>query len=269
VKALAAKPRSPSLAAFIKSFHYQETNFPPTLERIIPNGQAHLMVNLEEDEHRTYDLARALRIERRAGAVLVGPHAKSVVIDTGEQRWIAAVEFRGGGARHFFSAPLSETCNRVIELEDVWGYDGRSLRERLLDAPTPASKFRVLEEVLLKHLAVRFDPAIEYAVGALRAGVPVWQVTSRLGLLPRTFTRRFSSCVGITPKRFARVHRLQRVLRSVRRSARPEWCAMAAEHGYSDQAHLIHDFKDLADLTPSGYKPRSAQRNNHVPILAR
>src|SRR5438034_11830771 len=42
---------------------------------------------------------------------------------------------------------------------------------------------------------------------------------------------------GITPKRFARVHRLQRVLRAVRRSSEPDWCALAAEHGYTDQAH--------------------------------
>ncbi|HXW55489.1 MAG TPA: DUF6597 domain-containing transcriptional factor [Candidatus Cybelea sp.] len=268
MKVLAARPRSPSLAAFVKSFHYQETNFPFALERIIPNGQAHLMVNLGEDEFRTYGAARTLAIERHSGAVLAGPHAKSVVIDTGEQRWLVAVEFHSGGAGHFFPLPMSEVSNQVIELLDLWGHDGRSLRERLLDASTPALKFLVFEQVLREHLAPRFDRAIGCAIGALRAGVPVRQIALRLGLLPRTFTRRFSSCVGITPKRFARVQRLQGVLRSVRRSARLEWCALAAEHGYSDQAHLIHDFQDLADITPTGYKPHSPERNNHVPILA-
>jgi len=50
----------------------------------------------------------------------------------------------------------------------------------------------------------------------------------------------------------------------VRRSSEPDWCALAAEHGYTDQAHLIHDFRDLAGITPLGYKPQSPQRNNHV-----
>ena len=207
-------------------------------------------------------------MHRLSGAVLAGPHAKSVVIDTREQRWLAVVEFRSGGAKHFFSTPMPEVCNQIVQLEDVWGSDGDLLRERLLDAPTPPSKFRVFEEVLLEHLAPRFDPAIQYAIAALRAGNPVAQVASRPGLLPRTFTRRFSALVGITPKRFARVHRLQRVLRAVRRAARPDWCALAAEHGYTDQAHLIHDFQDLADITPSCYKPHSSQRNNHVPIAS-
>jgi AraC-like DNA-binding protein len=269
MKCLAAKPRSPVLAAFVKSFHYHDTNFPFSLERILPNGQAHLMVNLGEDEFRTYDALRTERMDRNSGAVLAGPHARSTVIDTLEQRWLAAIEFRSGGAGCFFSMPMTEVCNQVVQLESVWGHHGRSLRERLLEARTPDLMFRVFEEVLLAHLTLKFDPAIQYAVAALHAGVTVSKVASRLGLLPRTLARRFSTQVGITPKRFARVHRMQRVLRAVRRCSEPDWCALAAEHGYTDQAHLIHDFQDLANITPSGYKPQSAQRNNHVPIALR
>src|SRR5215472_3174798 len=147
MQSIAVKPRSPALAAFVKSFHYHEGDLPFTLERIMPNGQAHLMVNLAEDEFKTYDPVRTERVERHSGAVLSGPHAQPMVIDTREQRWLAAVEFRGGGAGRFLSVPMSEVCNQVVPLENLWGHDGRSLRERLLEAPTPASKFRVLEEV--------------------------------------------------------------------------------------------------------------------------
>lgn len=234
----------------------------------MPNGRAHLMVNLAEDEFRTYGRARAGQMSKNSGAVVAGPHAKSVVIDTRGQRWLAAVEFRHGGASGFFSMPMTEVSNQVVRLQDVWRGDGTSLRERLLDARTPALKLRVFEEVLLDHLRLEFDPAIQYAIAALRTGVRVSQVSLSLGLSPRTLERRFSSQTGITPKCFSRVHRLQRVLSAVRRTAKPDWCALAAEHGYTDQAHLIHDFRDLADITPSEYKPHSQQRNNHVPIVA-
>lgn len=266
MKSLVAKPRLPALAAFIKSFHYHETNFPFALERIIPNGQAHLMVSLAEDEFRVYDAARTERMNRHCGAVLAGPHARSTVIDTRAQRWLVAVEFRTGSAAPFFPWSMTEVCNQVVPLEDVWCQQGRSLRERLLDAPTPAAKFGVLEGMLLEHFRPEASPAIRYATQALKAGMRVSQVASRLGFLPRTFVRRFSERVGITPKRFARVQRLQRVLRAARRSSSPDWCRLAAENGYTDQAHLIHDFRDLADITPSSYKPHSPQRNNHIPI---
>src|SRR6266576_2050426 len=141
----------------------------------MPNGQAHLMVNLAEDEFRIYDAARPERMDRHSGAVLAGPHARPTVIDTREQHWLAAVEFRSGGAGRFFSMPMTEVCNRIVQLENLWGRDGESLRDRLLDAPTLEAKFRVFEEVLLEHLAAEFDPAIRYAIAALKAGAPVFQ----------------------------------------------------------------------------------------------
>lgn len=269
VKSLAVKPRSSTLATFIKAFHYHETDLPFALERIMPNGQTHLMVNLAEDEFRTYTGSCLEQTHRHSGAVLAGPHAKSVVLDTRQQRWLVAVEFYSGAARHFFSVPMSAVCNEVVPLDDLWGSDGKSLREKLMLAPTPALKFRVFEEVLNQHLVPKVDPAIPFAIAALRAGMPIAQLVSRLGLLPRTFVRRFSAQVGINPKRFARVERLQRVLRAIRLSPHPDWSVLAAEHGYTDQAHLIHDFRDLADITPSGYAPHSPRRNNHVPLAAR
>jgi AraC-like DNA-binding protein len=266
VKSLRAKPRSPLLASFIKSFHYHESDLPFMLERIVPNGRAHLMVNLAEDEFRTYNPMPTGQMHRHSGAVLAGPHARSVVIDTRELCWLAAVEFRSGGAAHFFPMPMNETCNQIVQLDHVWGCNGKLLRERLLEAPTPAMKFQILEELLLEQCVPRFDRAIEYAVTALQGGMPLAHVTAQLGLLPRTLARRFSSQIGITPKRFARVQRLQRVLRAVRRSSAPDWCALATAHGYTDQAHMVHEFRELADITPSGYKPHSAQRNNHIPV---
>jgi AraC-like DNA-binding protein len=236
------------------------------LERIVPNGQAHLMVNLAEDQFRTYDAAHTERMNRHTGAVLAGPHARSTVLDTREQRRLVAVEFRSGGAARFFPMPMTEVCNQIVQIDDMWARSGKLLRERLLEASTPDLKFCVLEEMLIQHCAPKFDPAIQYAVTALRNGVPLPQLTAKLGLLPRTLVRRFSSQVGITPKRFARVQRLQRVLRAVRRSSNPDWGVLAFEHGYADQSHMVHDFRELADITPLGYKPHSLQRNNHIPL---
>jgi hypothetical protein len=38
-------------------------------------------------------------------------------------------------------------------------------------------------------------------------------------------------------------------------SSGPEQTSLvAAEHGYTDQAHLIHDFRDLTGSTPTSYR---------------
>jgi AraC-like DNA-binding protein len=256
-----------ALAPYISSFHYIGGSPPAAggLECILPGARVHLMVNLYEDEFRTY---QGLDVHRTRGAVLGGPHAASTVIDTREQCGLLTVDFKLAGAARFFAAPLSEAQDHLVELDQLWGRDGAVLREQLLEAPTAEAKFQVLESVLLRHLVDAHDPdpAIPFAAHALGRGVPVSEVTERVGLLPKTFARRFSSQVGLTPKRYSRVRRLQRLVSSIRIPAEADWSELAAEHGYADQAHLVHDFRDLTGMTPAAYRPRSYEERNHVPV---
>jgi AraC-like DNA-binding protein len=263
-----ARPHSAALATFVTSFHYQEGEIPAAFERMLPTGQIHLLVNLYEDEFRTYSGPDCADVRRTHGAALAGPRSRSAVIDTREQRCLVRVNFRLGGAAAFFPLPLSETRDQFVELDQLWGRDGAVLRERLLEARTLKTKLQVLETVLLEHLArsQRPDPAIPLAACALERGVSISQVASRLGLLPKTFVRRFRQHVGLAPKRFSRVRRLQRVLRSMGAGKSVDWAALAVDYDYSDQAHLIHDFRALTGITPSAYRPSPTGERNHVPL---
>jgi len=265
---VALRPRSPALSPFVASLHYHEGAIPDAMERILPGGRVHLMVNLYEDEFRTYRGPDSATIHRTHGAALGGPASEATVIDTREQRCLVTADFKLGGASAFFRAPVSEAHNQLVELDQLWGRDGRVLRERLLDARSPEAMLRILETVLLEHLVNQQDPdpAIPFAASALERGLPVSEVTSRLGLLPKTFVRRFRKQVGLSPKRFARVRRLQRVLGSINDAGPNDWCDIAARHGYADQAHFIHDFRDLTGLPPAAYHPRSTAEHNHVPV---
>jgi AraC-like DNA-binding protein len=264
---IAARPRSRALAPFIASFHYHASEFAPTIERILPNGQAHLMVNLDEDEFRTYGGAECGAVHRFHGAVLVGPHGRATAIDTREQRRLIAVEFKLGGAAAFLRMPLSEICDQAAELDHFWGTDGGLLRERLCEARTPADKFCLLEAALLQRLTGPADCAITAAMHLLDRGASLTEARCYIGLLPKTFVRRFREQVGLTPKRFARVRRLQRIMGGLLGAAEVDWPMLALEHGYTDQAHFIHDFRDLTGITPTAYRPSSPQRRNHVPLL--
>lgn len=260
-------PHSPALGAFVNSLHYQEGEIPSAFERMLPTGHIHLLVNLYEDEFRTYNVPDCLAGQTH-GAVLAGPRSRSTVIDTREQRCLVRVDFKVAGASAFFRLPLGEIGDQFIELDQVWGRDGAVLRERLLEARTPNAKLQTLEAVLLEQLASsqQPDPAMCAGACALEAGVSVAQVTSRLGLLPKTFVRRFRRHMGLAPKQFSRVRRLQRVLQSIGAPGSVDWAALAIDHGYTDQAHLIHDFRALTGVTPSAYRPSPAGERNHVPI---
>jgi hypothetical protein len=120
-------PRSPRLAPFVASLGYYESALPPGRDRVLPNGTMGLMINLEQDEFRTYHGPRAAIVRRSAGAVLSGPDPRAIVIDTLEQRRGLSVSFTIGGAAPFFALPFGETTGELVGLGELWGRDGAVL----------------------------------------------------------------------------------------------------------------------------------------------
>ena len=69
---------------------------------------------------------------------------------------------------------------------------------------------------------------------------------------------------GLTPKRFGRVQRLQRLVRGLDGQIRVDWAATAARYGYCDQAHLTGEFRELVGVTPAGYLRSRVNGPNHL-----
>lgn len=260
----------PALAPFVASLWHHEVDAPwsHTRERVLPSGTMQLLINLHEDELRSWHGDDALVLRRTHGAALGGPGTRSVVIDTAEQQRIVGVSFKPGGAHPFFAAPADELREQDVELDLLWGRDGAVLRERLLEQPTPAARLRLLAAILVARVLrpLTPDPAIFHAIASLERGDPVAAIGERLGLSPRRLIDRFSAQVGLTPKRFARVRRFQRVVQILARGDAPPWAELALACGYYDQAHFIHDFKEFSGLHPTAYAARDPRAANHVAL---
>jgi len=258
----------PALEPFIESIWYYESALPLARERILPTGTMQLLVNLDQDELRSYHGDGYGEVAAIGGAGLCGVHAGHFAIDTAEQRAIMGVVFKPGGAYPFFAPPADATRDQHVALDDLWGRDGAVLRERLLEARGPAAKLRTLEAALLSRRvrSLERDPAVAFAIEALERDVTVAAVTERLGMTARTFIRRFASQVGLTPKRYARVRRFQRVLAAIERGRAVDWAQVALACGYFDQAHLIHDFRAFAGVSPTAYRPRFEGERNHMAL---
>jgi AraC-like DNA-binding protein len=264
------RPPCPALRPFVRSLGCVGGILPPGRERILPTATVSLMVNLHEDEFRTYDAPEAPAAERTAGAVLAGPRSRHVVIDAEEQRSLVEVTFELGGALPLFGVPMSAVRDQLVELEALWGRDGRLLRERLLEVATAQQRLSLVEAVLCARLAgqPKPNPLLAGAAAAFERGLPVAAVADEVGMLQRRFTRHFTESVGLTPKRYSRVRRLQRVLGAVQAGVADSWAEVAATHGFADQAHLVNDFRELTGVTPTAYRSRSAAERNHVPTAA-
>jgi len=258
---------APGLVPFVSSIGHGESDFGHGRELSLPSGTINLYINLDRDQIRIYPVDGGPP-EVRSGIAVRGPNSRPVYVDPADQRRVMWVSFRVGGASPFVPADAADLRDRIVDLADLWGRDGELLRERLLAASTVERRLDELAAALLarpRRPLDRRDDAVVAAAVALHRGASVGDAADRLGWTPRRLGRAFTAHVGLAPKRFARVRRFQRLVRAVATSAGPDWARLAVETGYHDQAHLIHDFRDLSGLTPGAYRPRSPGEHNHVP----
>ncbi|MGA5356511.1 helix-turn-helix domain-containing protein [Streptomyces purpurascens] len=267
---LTVRPSAAGLGSSIGALGYVEGRFAHGAELALPTGGAQLLVNLDGDLFSSSPLRGADR--RTRGAAVQGPYTEPALIDPAQQRAVVWVAFRPAGAYPFLTAPVSAVRDELAGLDELWGTDGAVLRERLLEAMAaggPEAVLRELETALLGRAErpLEPDPAVRLAAVLLDRGTPVGEVADRLGWTSRRLARRCAEQLGLPPKRYARVRRFQRLLRRVNSGAgAPDWAVLAAGCGYHDQAHLIHEFRALAGITPTAYAPRSPLERNHVPL---
>jgi AraC-like DNA-binding protein len=244
-------------------------------ERIIPNGTLELVINLQEDEIRVYDAEGGDVCRRHSGAVISGVFSTRFVIDTRQHASVLGVHFRPGGAAPFLKGlPAHALGDAHVDLGTLWGREGHQLRERACEAASVDDRFRVLERALLARLSP--DPQlgrlVDATIAALDApGCSVQGLARRFGLSHRHLIEVFGAQVGITPKLFQRIRRFQAVAALARSSSSPDWARLALLAGYSDQSHMIRDFRAFSGLTPSGYARgwSPAVKQDHLAISGR
>ena len=173
---------------------------------------------------------------------------------------VVGIRFRPGAAGRFLGAAPSELTDRLIPLEDIWGARGRRLAEALRDTRSAAACAALLEGEM--RPAPRDAGALERAIAALVeacGAADIDWLADQANLSPRQFRRRCHEATGLTPKQLARVLRFRRAVSLVDFGAARGWAHLAAECGYYDQSHLIHDFREFSGSTPADYHVRFFQ----------
>ncbi len=69
----------------------------------------------------------------------------------------------------------------------------------------------------------------------------------------RQWERRFVAACGLSPKTFARIVRLQRVVWLHQSGQWQRWADLAIESGFYDQAHLAKDFRACSGQSPDAF----------------
>ncbi|MEW1584567.1 AraC family transcriptional regulator [Micromonospora vinacea] len=176
---------------------------------------------------------------------------------------VCGVQFRPGGFHPFWRRPVSELTGRRVPLPagrltrpDVPVCPGRSPGPPA-PAPSDDERCRALD-ALLTAWQPQPDPMAAEAIRlaeAIRTDRTVLRVddfAARHDVPVRRLQRLFLEYVGVAPKWVIRRYRLQEAVEQA--AGGPlSWADLAADLGYSDQAHLVRDFTAVAGVSPAAY----------------
>jgi AraC-like DNA-binding protein len=86
----------------------------------------------------------------------------------------------------------------------------------------------------------------------------LFHLAARLDLSERHLERSFQATFGMSPKRFARIARIERVWSA--RGRRASWADIAYATGFTDQAHMVNDFTKIVGVPPAQLEDRRGER---------
>ncbi|HSR67801.1 MAG TPA: helix-turn-helix domain-containing protein [Acidobacteriota bacterium] len=242
-------------------------------EKLLPDGAIELIIDMEDTPKRLFASETSTQAQEFRGAWISGEHKEYIIIEASPHSSMAGVRFRPGGAWPFFSFPMSELTNQVVQLDLIWGGDIALLREKLLETPSVGGKFRVMEEFLLgrarEHLLQ--DRTIAFALEQITTRpqfLVIGDLIEQVGYSHRHFLKRFKNCVGVTPKFLTRVFKFQHVIGSLEGLSGSDvnWAELCCDWGYYDQAHFINEFRSLSGLRPTDYLKQWWEYPNFLPL---
>lgn len=245
----------PELAPFVASLWHGDGATSYTRDRILPQGCAHLFVNLGPPQ---YLLRREGGAEVRlpfCDIWLSGPQLSPLDTEAPEGTSVLGVAFTPHGAYRVLGLTQRELAGKVVELSALLGDRVLALRQRLLAAKPVHKRLGLLEQWLLASLRAQRPghSVVPYLIGRISDSggqLGVREMTRDTGFSRMHLGRLLSREVGLTAKALSRIYRFHAALVQHRADRAASWGDIALHCGYYDQSHLIRDFRVFAGRTP-------------------
>ena len=172
---------------------------------------------------------------------------------------VLGAAFHAGGFRPLLKASVSGIAGTVQPGLDVLGHDDRAAAERILGSTETAEMVRCLESYLLAAAPEPDSTGRQVTALVGEAGkrtdiVRAEQLAKCGGLSLRSLQRLFADYVGVGPKWVIQRSRILDALATAHSGVLTDWSALAAELGFSDQAHLTRMFTQVVGTPPAMYK---------------
>ena len=244
---------------FIESFDYFELNEKNHQEifQMHPDGTIELIFHLDETPlyHQT-TYTKGWQI--RPYAFIGGLHRSNYQIKSENNSKVISVKFTPGMGKYFIPCKLDQFTDNVIPITDIWPHAGKKMIDKILLAKTLDQKIKIISNFLFDQKNMTKCSPIDHAVQMVvqNNGIITLEKLAKAACLSTSqFRKRFKEEVGISPKYFVRIIRINAILKILKKQNTPyKLVDIAYQFKYFDQAHFIRDFKLVTGCTPKTFK---------------
>lgn len=246
---------APALRAFVHCLWTLEghaSELQGQVQPVVPDGRTGIILHFGDAFERLHAEGT---VECQPPLLFAGQLTSTLRLRATGRIAILGTRLHPHGAAALTAAPQRHFTGLTIGVNDISTGLDRLLSEIRESTDVPGEAL----ELIQNRLAVtadrsRLDPRIVNAVDVIRRArgcASIERLAGDAGMTRRHLERQFLDLVGVSPKRFARIVRLQHALQMLEQSDVGAKGAMtAAACGYADQAHFIRECQDVCGHAP-------------------
>ncbi len=184
--------------------------------------------------------------------ILLGQHTHPLMLDLNENYRVLALHLKPYALKQLLNIDASDLTNKYTDIK------GFVLLENLYELVKNNMEDEKQLINVLEHFweSVPLYP-VSYEVTAflnhLRVNEPssINKLVKKIGVSERSLERKCKTEIGLSPKKYIQIRRVFEVFETL--DEHTDWQQLVVDYNYSDQAHLINEFKKYAKIAPGLY----------------
>lgn len=181
------------------------------------------------------------------------------------------IVFQPNGIHQLLGIPANEFQDSIIDIDDVFGQKGLDLQERLSEEINNQAKIEFLNHFFSNLMVEKsqseqliIKSSLDFII-ANKGYFSLKQLVDYTGYTERHIERKFKECIGLNPKKFGNVIRLHHFLKLLKnKSDDTNLTTICYDAGFSDQSHLIKEFRKHTGISPREYLFNTGKLTNNL-----
>lgn len=257
---MAAPHSAPGVASMVG---YRGLDVPDTVHLGLPSATSTFVLSLDEGVEAA-QTPEGLAKARPNPVILGGLHVKAGHVRQRPGQAGVQIAVHPLTSRALFGVPSAGLDVHDFDGADFLGREGSQVLDRLSGSRGWDEAFTLVRHHLVRRYRDLEAPAPPAALlhawtllERTRGRIPISVLAREVGVSARHLGNLFHNECGRSPKTVARLMRFEharaRITESIKTSGRASFAEVAAQTGFSDQAHLSREFVGFTGLSPGAW----------------